>query len=441
MKKMKKIMAGSTAAALVLGLAACGGAPAEDTDSGAAEGELSGKVTVWTASLAGEPFDSYFADIEAEFETMHPDVDIVIEDIPQGEMEQKVLTSLTSNDVPDVVNLNPHFMSNIAAQGGLLDLTGKLSEGTETMYVEGPFEAGKYDEGLYALPWYLTTTVSWYNGANFEAAGVSELPTTPMDLYETAKKVTDATGKPAYYPVINDGNAIMEKMVTLAGGDDIVTDGVASFADNAAILEYFEVAQKMYAEGIIPQEAAEGSIKTGQELYMAGNTSLIEGGVTFLGPVESGAPEIYNASKAGQPIAAADAPVNVAVMNFAVPSKTDNEAAAIAFTEFITNDANQLEFAKVAGTVLPSTTAALEDSYFTEPGDSPKALGMKQAAEALDRAEVLIPPTENSAELRDATKTIFVKTLQGAMTPQDALTELETQWNAAFEKTGETVSF
>ncbi|MGL4952917.1 MAG: ABC transporter substrate-binding protein [Culicoidibacterales bacterium] len=440
MKKFKKILAGSTAAALTLSLAACG--TSEPTDTTTEEtGELSGTVTMWTASLSGEPFDTYFANLEAEFESLHPDLDVIIEDIPQGEIEQKVLTSLTSNDVPDVVNLNPHFMSNIAAQGGLLDLTNELSEGVDTSFLTGPFESGKYDGGLYALPWYLTTTVSWYNGASLEAAGVSEMPTTPMEIYETAKKVTDATGKPAYYPVINDGNAIMEKMVTLANGEQIVKDGVASFASNAAILEYFEVAQKMYAEGIIPQEAAEGSIKTGQELYMAGNTAMIEGGVTFLGPVESGAPEVYNNSKAGQPLAQAEAPVNVAVMNFAVPTKTDNKAAAVALAEFVTNADNQLEFSKTAGTVLPATIASLEDSYFTEPGDSPKALGMLQASESLERAQVLIPPTENSADLRDATKTIFVKTLQGDLAPQDALTELEAAWTSSFEKTGETVSF
>ncbi|MGL6247612.1 MAG: ABC transporter substrate-binding protein, partial [Culicoidibacterales bacterium] len=131
----------------------------------------------------------------------------------------------------------------------------------------------------------------------------------------------------------------------------------------------------------------------------------------------------------------------VAVMNFAVPTKTDNKAAAVALAEFVTNADNQLEFSKTAGTVLPATIASLEDSYFTEPGDSPKALGMLQASESLERAQVLIPPTENSADLRDATKTIFVKTLQGDLAPQDALTELEAAWTSSFEKTGETVSF
>jgi putative chitobiose transport system substrate-binding protein len=443
--RTKKFLTGSIIAALSVSLLACSNDEAnsgtKEKEEPAKSGELTGKVTLWTASLAGEPFDTYFANIEKKFEEMHPELDVVIEDVPQNEMEQKVLTSLTGSDVPDVVNLNPHYMSNIAAQGGLLDLTDELSDETKKSYVDGPFESGMYDSKLYALPWYLTTTVAWYNGDHFEKAGVTELPTDTKGIYETAKKVTEATGKASYYPVINDGNTIMEKMVSLSNGTPIVKDGKAQLENNEAILEFFTLTQKMYKEGIIPQENAEGSIKTGQELYMAGSLSLLEGGVTFLGPVESGAPEVFKASKSGQPLNAADAPVNVAVMNFAVPSKTKNKDAAVALAEFVTNAENQLEFAKTAGTVLPSVKASLEDDYFKNPGDSPKALGMLEASKSLLRAKVLIPPTENSADLRAATKNIFVKNLQGKVTPEEALKELAEEWNKSFEKSGEKVTF
>jgi len=438
-KRTKQLAASASIAALSVGLMACSNEES-GSSSASSDGELSGKVTMWTASLAGEPFDSYFDEIEKEFEEMHPDVDVVIEDVPQNEMEQKVLTSLTGSDVPDVVNLNPHYMSNIAAQGGLLELDDMLSEEAKTAYVDGPYKSGMFEDKLYALPWYLTTTVSWYNGDHFEQAGIKEVPTSTEGIYEASKMLTDKTGKPAFYPVINDGNAIMEKMVSIAG-EPIVEDGKATFADNADIINYFETMQKMYDEGLIPQEAAEGSIKTGQELYMAGNTTFLEGGVTFLGPVESSAPDIYEVSKAGQPLEASDAPVNVAVMNFAVPAKTKNKEAAVAFAEFVTNADNQLEFAKTAGTVLPSTKASLEDDYFTNPGDSPKALGMMEASKSLGRAEVLVPPTENSAELREATKNIFVQNLQGKMSGKEAVEALAKAWDDAFEKSGESVTF
>lgn len=445
MSGSKKWAAGFLTVGLTMGLVACN---SNETDTGSSDGdtskesgELSGEVTLWTASLSGEPFDTYFDNIEKEFEELHPEVDVIIEDIPQNEMEQKVLTSLTGDDVPDVVNLNPHYMSNIAAQGGLLDLTDLVSEETKNGFIEGAFVSGFYDDKLYALPWYLTTTVSWYNGEHFEQAGITETPTDMQGVYETAKKVTEATGKPSFYQVINDGNTVIEKMATLANGEPLVKDGKAVFAENEKILEYFTLTQNMYKEGLIPQENAEGSFSGGQELYMAGNVSFLESGVTFLGPIESGAPDIYNVSKAGQPLSGPDAPMNVAVMNFAVPSKTKNPDAAVALAEFVLNAENQLEFAKTAGTVLPSTLASLEDDYFQNPGDSPKALGMLEASKSLNRAKVLLKATENSALLRESAKNAFVRNLQGDVTPEEALKEMQDEWNESFEQTGEEVTF
>lgn len=436
----KKLALGFVAALLAVGLAACDN-DEKSTKKSEGSGELSGEVTMWTASLSGEPFDSYFADLEAKFEEMHPDVDVIIEDIPQNEIQQKVLTSLTGDDVPDVVNLAPRYMINIAEQGGLLDLSDLVSDDVKNSFLEGPFNAGFYNDGLYALPWYLTTTVAWYNSDHFEQAGITETPTSTQEVYETAKAITEATGNPSFFQIVNEGDTVIQKMITLANGKPIVEEGKTVLAENEDILEFFTLSQKMYEEGIMPQENAEGSFSTAQELFMAENLSLVETGVTFLGPIESGAPNVYAASKAAQPLNDPDAPMNVAVMNFSIPSKTDNPDAAVALAEFVTNAENQLEFAKVAGTVLPSTTASLEDEYFTNPGDSPKALGMLEAAKSLERSRVLIPPLENSSELHEIVKMAYVKNLQGDLTPEEALQEITEKWDASFEKAGLTPTF
>lgn len=423
---------------LAIGLIGCGGKKEnsnDNTQEADSSGELSGEVVMWTASLAGEPFDSYFADIKKEFEDLHPNVDVIIEDIPQNEIEQKVLTSLSGDDVPDVVNLAPRYMVNIASQGGLLELSDLVTDEVKDSYLEGPFDAGYFEDGLYSLPWYLTTTVSWYNNDHFEQAGITEVPSNTQEIYETAKSITEKTGKPSFFQIINEGDTVMEKMLTLADGEPIVKDGKTVLQDNEDIVEFFSLTQKMYQEGIMPQENAEGTFSTAQELFMAGNISLTESGVTFLGPIESGAPDIYEVSKAGQPLNDLDARMNVAVMNFSIPAKSDNQNAAIALAEFVTNAENQLEFAKIAGTVLPSTKASLEDAYFTDPGDSPKALGMLEAAKSLERAESLIPPIENSAELREVVKNTYVENLQGKLTPEEALQKIAEKWDESFEKT------
>lgn len=433
---------------LVVVLAACGGANDNNTNNnkGNSNGnddstELSGEVTMWTASLAGDPFDGYFEEIKKDFETLHPNVEVIIEDIPQGEIQQKVLTSLTGSDVPDLVNLAPRYMVNIANQGGLLDIEDLVSDEVKDSFLEGPLESGYYEEGLYALPWYLTTTVGWYNSQHLEEAGIDSTPKSTQEVYDTAKAITEVTGKPSFYQVINEGDTVMSKMITLANGDSIVEEGVTSLVDNEAILEFFTLSQKMYEEGIMPQENAEGSFGTAQEMFMTNNISLTESGVTFLGPIESGAPDVYEAAKASEPFNDSQAPMDVAVMNFSIPAKTDNPDAAVALLEFVTNAENQLEFAELAGTVLPSTTASLDDEYFQNPGDSPKALGMLEASKSLERAKVLTPMIDNTSDLYEVVKNAYINNIQGKLTPEEALKEIEEKWDASFEKEGETPTF
>lgn len=447
MKSWKK----STLIALLIlilgvGLAACGGddEDVEDSDDVDTEGteeaessdELSGEVTMWTASLAGDPFDNYFADLAEAFEELHPNLEVIIEDIPQDEIEQKLLTSLTGDDVPDVVNLAPRYTINVASQGGLLDLTDKLSDGVEESYIEGPFESGRYEDGLYAIPWYLTTTAGWHNEKHFEEAGVTEVPTSYQEIYEAGKKITEATGKPSFFQSIHEGDVLMSKMMSLANHEPLVEDGKTVLQDNEKIIELFALSQKMYEEGIMPQENADGTFGTAQELFMSENISFLESGITFLGPIEEGAPDVYEVAKPSQPFDDADAPVDVAVMNFAIPAKSNNPDAAVALAEFVTNAENQLEFAELAGTVLPSTEESLEDDYFQDPGDSPKALGMLEAAKSLERTEVLDPLLDNSPELREIVKNAYINNLQGKLTPEEALQEIAEKWDASFEKEG-----
>lgn len=442
-KIVNRLIKVSFAGVLTMGLAACGNGenkPDESEESESTE-NLSGDVTMWTASLSGEPFDSYFEDITEKFEDLHPDVNVNIEDIPQDEIQQKVLTSLTGDNVPDVVNVAPRYMNNIGAQGGLLNLEDLISEETKEGFVEGPFAAGYLNEELYALPWYLTTTVSFHNDEHFEQADITEVPTDIDDLYETAKKITDEKGGPSYFQVINEGDVMVNKVISIADGEPIVEDGKTKLAENEDIQEYFTTTRKMYDEGIIPQENVEGSFGTAQELFMGENVSFLETGVTFLGPIEDGAPSVYENIKAGVPLNKPGSPANAATMQFSIPEKTNNPDAAVKLAEFMVDAENQLEFAKVAETVLPSTKESLEDDYFTDEGDSPKDLARHAAAEALKDTEQLIPPLENKSDIDEAMKNAYVENLQGTLTPEEALQEITEKWDASFEEHGLTPTF
>ena len=66
-----------------------------------------------------ESFRPYITNIIKQYETLHPDVKIKWVDIPFSEGEKRTLASVMSNNVPDLVNLNPDFSATLDTRKAL----------------------------------------------------------------------------------------------------------------------------------------------------------------------------------------------------------------------------------------------------------------------------------------------------------------------------------
>ena len=73
------------------------------------------KITIefWTLQLSD--FTPYMNSMIDEYEKSHPNIKIKWIDVPFSEGEKRVLASIMSNHVPDLVNLNPSFSSILAS--------------------------------------------------------------------------------------------------------------------------------------------------------------------------------------------------------------------------------------------------------------------------------------------------------------------------------------
>jgi putative chitobiose transport system substrate-binding protein len=97
---------------------------------------------------------------------------------------------------------------------------------------------------------------------------------------------------------------------------------------------------------------------------------------------------------------------------------------------FISNNTNQLSFAKAAN-VLPSTQAALQDPFFSQLPPNPTVFDRARiiSAQQLPDSEVLIPVMKNLKQLQ----TLIYENLQAAVVKQktvvQALNDAEQGWN------------
>lgn len=117
-------------------------------------------------------------------------------------------------------------------------------------------------------------------------------------------------------------------------------------------------------------------------------------------------------------------------MNLVIPKDSKYADAAVKFALFVTNDQNQLAFAKAAN-VLPSTVKSLADSYFKNVPASATTVDKARviSAQQLQQAEILTPTMKDFNKLQKA----IYENLQAAMldqkTVEKAVEDAAQQWN------------
>lgn len=375
-------------------------------------------------------FTDYFNTLIDEFEAENPAIQVRWVDVPWADMQSKILTAVSAGTAPDVVNLNPDFASQLAGKNAWLDLGDRVAPDAKATYLDKIWSANTLDGESFGIPWYLTTRIALYNQDIFAEAGITNPPQTYKELADAAQQIKDETGKYAFFIsfVPEDAADVLQSFVQM--GVPLVDEaGQAAFnkPEGKAVFQYWT---DLYQQELLPREVLTQGHRRAIELYQSGETAILTAGSEFLGTIANNAPDIAAATASAPQITGDTGKKNVAVMNLVIPRSTDAPDAALEFALYVTNDANQLTFAQAAN-VLPSTTAALEDGYFTDPADSsPVDVARSVSAKQMQDAEVLIPAMEDVKVLQKAVYNNLQAAMLGQKTVDQAVEDAAAEWNA-----------
>lgn len=388
------------------------------------------EVEFWTMQLQPQ-FTDYFNTLIATFESENPDIKVRWVDVPWSAMESKILAAVSAKTAPDVVNLNPNFATLLASRNAWLTLDDQIPAEIRQQYLPNIWKASTLNGTSFGIPWYLTTRISIYNTQLFNEAGIDQPPSTYAELAQVAQQIRDRTGKYALFVtfVPGDSSEVLESMVQM-GMQLVDEQGKAAFntPEGRAAFQYWV---DLYEKGLLPREVLTQGHRQAVQLYQAGEIAILGSGPQFFKTIADNAPSIAAVSAAAPQITGQTGKKTAAVMNLVVPRDTDVPEAAVKFALFVTNDRNQLTFAKDAN-VLPSTLQALQDSHFQAlPADASQIDRARMiSAEDLKSAEALIPAMEDIQQLQR----IIYDNLQGAMLGQQsvdqAVTNAAQQWEA-----------
>ncbi|MGD6870974.1 ABC transporter substrate-binding protein [Sutcliffiella horikoshii] len=387
------------------------------------------EIEFWTMQLS-PTFDDYINGVIADFEEENPNVKVKWVDVPWGDMETKILTSVASKTAPDVANLNPQFAAKLAELDALVNMDEMVPDDVRSQYFEGVWASNTFDGKTFGIPWYLSSQVTMYNTDIFEEAGLDteKAPSTFEELKTVAKEIKDKTGKYAFFPAL-DGSHLLESMVMM--GVDLTNEDMTKATFNTAEgKEAFQFFVDLYEGGYIPREVLTEGHSKAVDLYQAGEIAILASGPQFLTIVEENAPDILAATKTAPIITGKTNKKNVAAMNLVVPKQSEHQQAAVDFSIFMTNAENQVEFDKLTA-ILPSIETALDDPFFNELPAEPTPIDEARivSASQLKDSEVLIPPMSNFEDLRTAMNEALHAAMLGQMTVDEALAQAEAKWN------------
>ncbi len=191
------------------------------------------EITVWSGYPEMVPFYEHVAEgMKAD----HPDLTVRVEAIALREHEKRIALGLTSGEAAEVIELAKSTATRYL-ENGLFD---KAPDGIAAFVSDpanfGDFfrDAASYDGAVYGVPLFRGQSALYYNTAMFEAAGLSEPPTTMDEFTSYAEKLTqrDASGTPT----------VSGWSLRLSGG-------------GAGIAEKFWINMFQYGENLVEQQA------------------------------------------------------------------------------------------------------------------------------------------------------------------------------------------
>ncbi|MBG0742504.1 MAG: sugar ABC transporter substrate-binding protein [Cylindrospermopsis raciborskii KL1] len=387
-------------------------------------------IEFWTMQLQPE-FTSYFQGLISTFESQNPGIKVKWVDVPWAAMESKILTAVSAKTPPDVVNLNPDFAAQLAGRNAWLDLDAKVSPEVRSSYLPNIWQASTLNGKSFGIPWYLTTRVTIYNTDLLKQASISKPPATYQELAQAARQIHDKTGKYAFFTtfVPQDSGEVLESLVQM--GVNLVDKQEKAAFNTAEGRAGFQYWVDLYQQGLLPKECLTQGHRHAIDLYQSGETAFLASGAEFLKTIANNAPQVAKSSTIAPQITGNTGKKNVAVMNVVIPRSSKNPDAALKFALFVTNDDNQLAFAKAAN-VLPSTVRALSNSYFREVTANASTAEKARiiSAQEMQKAQVLTPKMKDFKLLQRSIYENLQAAMLGQKTVDQAVADAAKQWDS-----------
>ncbi|WP_432842137.1 ABC transporter substrate-binding protein [Dactylosporangium sp. CA-092794] len=364
--KRMRYATGAVAASALFLTAACSGG-GSSSDNSIDKANPTGTVQFWTRSVLGD----WAKQVVTDFNQSHKDLQVKLTSITDDQLPTKLAAAFRTDNVPDLVVVDPGQAVNYITSGNFLDITKQINAFPDKSAIAGPqLEQAKWQGAYYGTPAFLDASVLLYNKTLFTKAGISGPPKNLDEMLADAKAVK-ALGGDTYgitfggacagclaftalpnFWVGNDGSLIR--------GDDLDSQK-AGVADNPGLKATLEFYKEVWANGLAPKGAQSENGTTWNKDFQGGNIGMAPAG---LGSYTSAPPDV-KANLAVAPLPTVDGGISTYIGggNFGISKKAKNPAGAWEFIQYALSKEKQASLPETG--FAPVRSDLLNDASFT----------------------------------------------------------------------------
>jgi multiple sugar transport system substrate-binding protein len=312
--------------------------------------QASQTITVWTMEDT-----KAFSQLMQTF-TKQTGINVDVQGIPWGNVNDKLTTAVASGNGPDVVQIGISFLPSFVNAGALLDLHPYVAKNPalrSSNYLSGVSAARMNPKGkVLSLPWVSDVRILFYRTDIFAQTGIGGPPKTWAQLLTDAKKLA-ARGNGQYGFYIPQWDSALPVELTWQAGGNVTVNGKVSF-NSAAFRTAANFYVSLYKAKVVPT-ASDFDQTQG---FVSGVAPMLISGPYLAGAINSAAPNLKGEWKVALLPRDKTNTSLLAGSNIGIWHNSQHVGAAVKLLDYLAKPATQVAWFKLVGE-LPTSKAAL----------------------------------------------------------------------------------
>ena len=366
----RQVLLGGLGLGAAAGLSSCAGltgksssdAPSSTGSGGALQAELS--FVNWSGDAEKKAFD----DVIAAFQQANPGITIKTETVPYASIQTNLDSRFQAGSPPDLFRVSYIDIGQYTSQDVLLDVSPTFDQAKIDAFVPGLWEGIVYDGKPYGVPHQIDTTAILYRLDSFEAAGITNVPTSLEEAWtweefaeasRKLKRIVKAKQTPFIYDWQSAGAYRWLSWLFQAGGTALGPDLKTPAIDSDQGRKAVEFTQSFFTNEWVARNSSVKSTTYPDAVFISESVAMSFAGDFLIPGIEDGVKGKFEYGSMPMPRdvnAASDLGGNAVV----AAKDGKNTEAASRFLEFLVSEEQQRTFCEATGELptLKSLTAA-----------------------------------------------------------------------------------